>query len=356
MKVTVKKTSGWSGKVVVVPMYAGTTKGEAASIPGKVVPDELGQVATVPDGGKAVCAVMSAGKSDEFDAERMRRIGGAVVNWMRTWKIDAVGVKLPADDKWTGPEMIAALCEGLHLGDFSFDQRKSNNKKKANRRVELLVDNPGRTLSSAAKSAELLCQGANLTRELAHEPPNIINPATLATRVRSIARAAGLKCTVLDDKKLNQLKMGAITAVGQGSKTGSRLIVLEYGMGGAGRGGARSNKKPIVLVGKAVTFDTGGYSLKPRDGMLGMKYDKCGRHGGHRCPEGGGRVEDQAAGGRPDRGRGEHGLRQGLSTRRHHHHHVRQDRADSQRRCRRSAGVVRRPDLRPAQLQTQVRH
>ncbi len=108
----------------------------------------------------------------------------------------------------------------------------------------------------------------NLARELAHEPANVINPVTLAARVRRLATASGLKCRVLDEKQLRQRKMGAILAVGQGSASGSRLIVLEHK--GSGRG------RPVVLVGKAITFDTGGYSLKPPDSMVGMKYDKCG--------------------------------------------------------------------------------
>jgi leucyl aminopeptidase len=119
------------------------------------------------------------------------------------------------------------------------------------------------------RDIELTCDAVVTARDLAHEPPNVINPVTLARRVQAIAKKSGLKCTVFDERRLAAMKAGGILAVGQGSATPPRMIVLEYGP--RSRGG-----KPIVLVGKAITFDTGGYSIKPKDGILGMKYDKCG--------------------------------------------------------------------------------
>jgi leucyl aminopeptidase len=122
-------------------------------------------------------------------------------------------------------------------------------------------------------------------RDFAHEPPNVINPVTLARQVKTLATRSGLKCTILDQKKLAEMKAGGILGVGQGSVTPPRLIVLEYQPPAGARAktaNAKSTKaksakaKPVVLVGKAITFDTGGYSIKSKDGMLGMKYDKCG--------------------------------------------------------------------------------
>jgi leucyl aminopeptidase len=99
----------------------------------------------------------------------------------------------------------------------------------------------------------------------------VINPVTLAERVQDLAKEVGLKCTVLDDQQLADMGAGAIVAVGQGSQTPSRLIVLEYQPPAKDEAGS-----PVALIGKAITFDTGGYSIKTTPGMVGMKYDKCG--------------------------------------------------------------------------------
>jgi leucyl aminopeptidase len=134
--------------------------------------------------------------------------------------------------------------------------------------VDLLVQRVRRTAARRVDRALQVCEAANLAREIAHQPPNVINPPSLAGRARQLAADCGLKCRVLDEKQMKRLKMGALLAVGRGSDTPPRLIVLEY----PGRGSG----KPVVLVGKALTFDSGGYSIKSRDGILGMKYDKCG--------------------------------------------------------------------------------
>ena len=112
--------------------------------------------------------------------------------------------------------------------------------------------------------------GANLTKELGDLPANICTPTFLAKQAQQLAKThTSIKTTILDDKKMQQLKMGSLLSVGYGSKEPSRLIVMEY------NGGAKQDK-PTVLVGKGVTFDTGGISLKPGAGMDEMKYDMCG--------------------------------------------------------------------------------
>jgi leucyl aminopeptidase len=99
----------------------------------------------------------------------------------------------------------------------------------------------------------------------------VINPVTLAERARTLAEKCGLGFSVLDEGELEELGAGAILSVGQASNTPSRLITLEYPGHGEGVG-----TSPVVIVGKAITFDTGGYTIKTREGMVGMKFDKCG--------------------------------------------------------------------------------
>lgn len=157
--------------------------------------------------------------------------------------------------------------EGLLLGGFTFEKYKSSTKQNTCR-VHLLAAKESKTLRSEVERAVIISEAVNLSREWAHEPPNVINPISLAERVSKLAVEAGLKFRVLDDKQLEEMGAGAIVAVGKGSVTPSRLIVLEYP--------GRTKVKPVVLVGKSITFDTGGYSIKPGEGMVGMKYDKSG--------------------------------------------------------------------------------
>jgi leucyl aminopeptidase len=154
----------------------------------------------------------------------------------------------------------------LLLGSFRFDRLKSKKDEPTPATISFLNESFASTLAQAT----IICDAANLTRAWAHEPANIINPVTLAERVQELAKEVGLKCTILDDKQLTEMGAGAIVAVGQGSQTPSRLIVLEY------QPPAKSEAQPVALVGKAITFDTGGYSIKTTMGMVGMKYDKCG--------------------------------------------------------------------------------
>jgi len=131
----------------------------------------------------------------------------------------------------------------------------------------------GRVLRAGLAEAEAMVGGCLFARELVNLPPNLLTPAVLATRARGMARREGLKCRVLGVPELKKLKMGGLLGVGQGSVHPPRLIVVEYR-------GSRSAKAPkIALVGKGVTFDSGGISLKPGAGMDEMKADMAGAAG-----------------------------------------------------------------------------
>jgi leucyl aminopeptidase len=109
----------------------------------------------------------------------------------------------------------------------------------------------------------------NYARALAHQPANVINPTTLAAEARKLARTPAIKCTVLDEPQLRKLGMNGLLAVGAGAAHKSKLIRLEYRA-------APKQRSVTVLVGKAITFDTGGYSIKPAAGLEQLKFDKCG--------------------------------------------------------------------------------
>ena len=240
-----------------------------AIAPKDITPDtpgkDVGEIRFNPAEQKAT---VSLGAKDKLHLETFRRAGGAIAKWTTKNKVTDAGIETASfSDFELPPEQIAfALAEGLLLGSFRFDKHKSKKDEPTPATLYFLNESFASTLAQAT----IICDAANLTRAWAHEPANVINPVTLAERVQELAKEVGLKCTVLDDKQLADMGAGAIVAVGQGSQTPSRLIVLEY------QPPAKSEAQPVALVGKAITFDTGGYSIKTTLGMVGMKYDKCG--------------------------------------------------------------------------------
>lgn len=214
-------------------------------------------------------AVLSLGPQAKISAEMIRRAGGRLSKWLVKHEVTNAGLELATLFGFSlAPQAaLQALVEGLLLGDFKFDHDKSD-KKSLDISLNLLVDGETASLHKALEKATILSEATNLARAWSHEPGNVINPVTLVERVQKLAAEVGLKCTVLDDKQLEAMGAGAIVAVGKASATPSRLIILEH----AGTTG----EAPVALVGKAITFDTGGYSLKPVDGITSMKYDKSG--------------------------------------------------------------------------------
>ncbi|MEN5240735.1 MULTISPECIES: leucyl aminopeptidase [Pseudomonas] len=164
------------------------------------------------------------------------------------------------------------LAETLLDGNYVFDRFKSQKAEpRALKKVTLLADKAGQSeVERAVKHANAIASGMTFTRDLGNLPPNICHPSFLADQAKELGKAhKGLKVEVLDEKKIKDLGMGAFYAVGQGSDQPPRLIVMNY------QGGKKADK-PYVLVGKGITFDTGGISLKPGAGMDEMKYDMCG--------------------------------------------------------------------------------
>ncbi len=216
-------------------------------------------------------AVASLGPVSKINAEIIRRVGASIFRWLVKNNVADAGLDLTGLQGLGIEDPLTPLAEGLLLGSFRFDQHKSAQVENPAIRVALLADQPSAALQDRLNDVVTLAEAVNLAREWAHEPPNIINPVTLAERAAVFAAQNQLKCTILDDRMLSEMGAGAILAVGKGSSAPSRMIVLEY----PGKN-ATLQSQPVVVVGKAITFDTGGYSLKDRQNMVGMKYDKSG--------------------------------------------------------------------------------
>lgn len=261
LTLTILTQADFTGLVITPVLAPETVTHETA---GK----ESGDIRSV--GGKTL---LSLGPQKKLSLEALRRAGGMLAKWLSKNNVTAAGLELNPLFGLGLPPVAAvnALVEGLLLGTFTFSAYKSEREDKESG-LSLLVD--GKTgpsleeLEQVVRKVEIVAEAVNLAREWSHEPPNVINPVTLAERVQTLAQEVGLKCTVLDDKQLAELGAGAMVAVGKGSNTPARLIILEH----AGATGGQ----PVALVGKALTMDTGGYSIKTTEGIVGMKYDKSG--------------------------------------------------------------------------------
>lgn len=229
---------------------------------------EVGEIRAAQEG-----FTLSLGAQKKLSAEMIRRAGGSLAKWLHKNRVETASLELtPLFGLGMPPaSAVQALLEGLLLGAFRFENHKSNRQETAST-LNLLPgsENPlgQQALQALLQKTAIACEAVNLSRAWAHEPANLINPLSLAEKAQTLAARYGLRCTVLDDTQLTEMGAGAIVAVGKGSNTPSRLIALEYA--------GASAQKPVVLVGKAITFDTGGYSLKTVEGIVGMKYDKCG--------------------------------------------------------------------------------
>jgi leucyl aminopeptidase len=167
------------------------------------------------------------------------------------------------------------IAEGVNFGSYIYDEFTTDKKngRSESLSVELIDDNSAaiRKLNSGADVGSIIGEAQNFARTLANRPPNIAYPENLAAEAKKMtAGLPGLSCTVFDDKQLKQKKMGGIIAVGQGSEHKPRMIILKWSPKSAKKSGT------VGLIGKAITFDSGGISIKPSAKMDAMKMDKTG--------------------------------------------------------------------------------
>ncbi|MEM1433060.1 MAG: leucyl aminopeptidase [Pseudomonadota bacterium] len=230
---------------------------------------------SLPSGSKVQRLLIAGGADGSVEAAAYRKACTAAAGALArlpvrsaTWGLGLARVK--------GMDSAARTTAGLFAvsqAAYRFDHYKTKADKPTEtlRSVSVLAD--GRSESSVRKAlrdANALKQGLDFARDLGNEPPNVANPTYLLKEARALARGNDrVKVTALDEKRMTELGMGAFMAVSQGSDTPGRMIIIEY------RGAARS-KAPLALVGKGITFDTGGISLKPPPAMDEMKFDMCG--------------------------------------------------------------------------------
>jgi leucyl aminopeptidase len=227
-----------------------------------------------PRGSLAAKRVIAVGLGERasFNAEVLRRAGAHGIKQAQAARAFRVASVLVTMDNLSSFEMARHTTEGMVLALYRYHGQKSSEKPEETiTTIEFhTTAEDENAVSEGSRRGLTFAAGTRLTRDLVNLPPNICTPSYLAERAEEMARSAGLKCEVLGRQQISTLKMGALLGVAQGSDTPPRFIILEHNADKA------DDMETIVLVGKGVTFDTGGYSLKPKDGMIGMKADMGG--------------------------------------------------------------------------------
>ena len=216
--------------------------------------------------------LVGAGKHEQFNTATLRKVAGAALRYLKTRGVRTVVFALREGD--LTEEAAQAVTEGVIAADFESDKYKTD--KKNDKFIEAMsITGHGEAQRASGEKGiargRVVAESQNFTRDLVNEPSNKLTPVILAQKAVAMAKEAGLAIDVLDEKKIADLKMGALLSVAQGSVEPPRMIVITYTPANAKPGA------PVVgLVGKAVTFDTGGISIKPSEGMEKMKYDMAG--------------------------------------------------------------------------------
>lgn len=215
-------------------------------------------------------------------AELLRIVGGNIAQQCKKLKVQTVGIEVPhfsktAEINGLNSEVVGQfLTEGILLGAYQFVKyiKKTEDSYAGLKKVEYLTETSGAALRRGFNKGSNSAQAACVARNMANEPGNCWRPLHFAEYAQKIAKKLGLECTVLEKSQMVKLGMGGIVAVNQGSKEEPKMIILDYRPEKSGK----SSEKPetILLVGKGLTFDSGGISLKPAAKMGDMKYDMCG--------------------------------------------------------------------------------
>jgi len=231
---------------------------------------KLGRFSIIPVPGKKPAQrilLAGIGKKENLTKDTIRNISGKIAQKARELKLKEFSIIVPPNVVIDQISSVSQIIEGSKMSLYKFDKFKA---EKAEKSPDLtIVVSKSKKISQTIKTSEIIADGAIFTKSIANLPPNECTPSTLAGFAKIMSKKNKMKCNIISKIELKKKGFGGITAVGKGSKNEPKLIVLEHNRG-------KRNEKPIILVGKAVTFDTGGISLKPGASMDEMKFDKCG--------------------------------------------------------------------------------
>jgi leucyl aminopeptidase len=202
----------------------------------------------------------------------LRKVAGAALRFVKGKDLKSFAIVVPLVGNVSSEESAKAIVEGAYVGSFDPDYYKSDRKEQKIDALTIIAPASANTkaLQAAIDLGRSIGEAQNFTRDLVNEPGNRMTPSILADRAKKMCDEVGLKSEIYGPDKIKEMKMGAFWSVAQGSVEEPRLIVMRYEPSGA-------PEKPVLgLVGKGITFDSGGISIKPSDGMEKMKYDMAG--------------------------------------------------------------------------------
>lgn len=218
--------------------------------------------------------VVGLGEVENFTPDIAKRCIAVGMKKARELKSEEIATIALGTERsnWDAIESARIVTEGALLGLYRYHGQKSDDAPQSSITTIKIAttDNDHSKIEEGIKLGEAFAEGSILTRNLVNLPPNICTPDYMGQQARAMADQVGLSVDVLGKQQMQALKMGALLAVSRGSDTPPRFIVMEH------NADKSSEYQTVVLIGKGVTFDTGGYSLKTRDGMIGMKGDMGG--------------------------------------------------------------------------------
>lgn len=292
MSTKIEFTKSTKGKVdtAVIGVFSDKTLSEAAqltdSVLGGIIEHQLkthknfkaseGQTLTIalpPRSSYLRVIVLGLGEAEKIDAAKAETIGGRLLSALNAQGCDTA-VFLNAEElEIPNVSLIMHMLMGVRLGSYEFDNYKKKPEKEQPRvkTLSVLTDN-GKDLTKEFEDFEHLAQSVFITRDLVNEPPNKLFPASFADFIKKKLTPLGVKIEIFDKKKIESMGMGLLYAVGQASEHEPRFVVMSW----PGSGAKGKKQKPVALVGKGMTYDSGGLSLKPGDAMVTMKMDMAG--------------------------------------------------------------------------------
>ena len=236
----------------------------------------LGEMITIHPTGRLAAKrviVVGLGRQERVDTQAIRRASAIAIRHLQNTGAKQVVLALRWESSQIDDARVAqAQVEGAVLGAYQFNiyQSTGNNGKSISQTLLLADGEHKNAYEQAMHKGQILAEATNFARDLINEPPSVLSPTELAHRATTMANQYGLESEVFDEAKIKKLGMGGLLGVAQGSAQPPRFIILRY------RGAPQSSDKGLALVGKGITFDTGGISLKPADRMDEMKGDMGG--------------------------------------------------------------------------------
>jgi len=239
--------------------------------------EDVDEIRVTKQNGKPDEYIFHKVKLDEkFTVDYFRNYCAGLIGKIQKEKIKELHVSLPdfiPFKKYFNDEsyFYQTFAEGFVLGGYNFDKYFADKKPQKKLNISFNSDNLP-ALRKAIKYAKYVAEGVNFTKDLQNEPAITLTPAEFARRISSKFKGTSVKVTVMNEREIEKRKMGGLLAVGMGSSNPPRFIVMRYN----GLKGKTAKSKPIAIVGKGITFDSGGISIKPSNGMSEMKADMSG--------------------------------------------------------------------------------